>query len=149
MRNRRWDHLYDLEKRPVKEVVVERFAEELATRLRAWPPADVEWISDDLRRRLEPGLAAPPREEVLRLGLELARLDLLREHEAYDEAMRNRAPRACPGEADAAALQLLVLYVGEECLSFKEWAEGAKLTRADRARAVELAERRIFRVTLG
>ncbi len=133
----------------MKEVVVERFAEELSTRLRAWPPADVEWISDDLRRRLEPGLAAPPCEEVLRLGLELARLDLLREHEAYDEAMRNRAPRACPGEADAAALQLLVLYVGEECLSFKEWAEGAKLTRADLARAVELAERRIFRVTLG
>jgi hypothetical protein len=148
VRDRRWDHLYDLEKRPVKEVVVERFAEELATRLQAWPPPDVEWISDDLRRRLEPGLAAPVRDEVLRLGLELARLDLLRDHEAYDEAMRNRAPRTCQGESDAAALQLLVLYVGEECLSLKEWAEGAKLARADLARAVELAERRIFRVTL-
>lgn len=148
MRNRRWDHLYDLEKRPVKEVVVERFADELATRLTAWPPPDVEWISDDLRRRLEPGLAGPPRDAVLRLALELARLDLLREHEAYDEAMRNRAPRTCQGPAEEAALQLLVLYVGEECLSLKEWAEGAKLTRADLAHAVELAERRIFRVTL-
>ncbi len=148
MRDRRFDHLYDVQKQPVKEVVVSRFAEELADRLRAWPPADVEWLSEELRRRHGAGLAGPPRDEVLRLGLELSRLDLLREHEAFDEAMRNRAPMVCQGPADEAALQLLVLYVGEECLSLKEWAEGAKLTRADLARAVDLAERRLFRVTL-
>ena len=148
MRDRRFDHLYDVQKQPVKEVVVSRFAEELADRLRAWPPADVEWLSEELRRRHGAGLAGPPRDEVLRLGLELSRLDLLREHEAFDEAMRNRAPMVCQGPADEAALQLLVLYVGEECLSLKEWAEGAKLTRADLARAVDLVERRLFRVTL-
>ncbi len=148
MRNRRWDHLYDLEKRPVKEVVLERFAAELAERLRTWPPPDLEWVSEEQRRRLAPGLEASPRDEVLRLALELARLDLLREHEAYDAIMRNRAPGLCTGPGDAAALQLLVLYVGEECLSFKEWAEGARLTRADLAHAVDLAERRLFRVTL-
>ena len=43
---------------------------------------------------------------------------------------------------------MLVLYVGEECLSLKDWAEGAKLTRPDLARAVDLAERHLFRVTL-
>jgi hypothetical protein len=148
VRNRRWDHLYDLEKQPVKEVVVARFAEELADRLRAWPPADVEWLSEELRLRYAAGLAGPPRDEVLRLGLELSRLDLLREHGPFDEVMRNRAPVVCQGAAEEAALQLLVLYVGEECLSLKEWAEGAKLTRADLARAVDLAERRLFRVTL-
>jgi hypothetical protein len=63
--------------------------------------------------------------------------------------MRNRAPRACQDPADEAALQLLVLYVTEECLALKEWAEGAKLSRADLAGAVGLAERRLFRVTLG
>jgi hypothetical protein len=149
VRNRRWDHLYDLEKRPVKEVVLERFAGELAERLRAWPPPDLEWISEEQRQRLAPGLAGPPRDEVLRLALELARLDLLREHEAYDELVRNRAPRTCQGPADEAALQVLALYVGEECLSLKEWAEGARLTRPDLARAVDLAERRLFHVTLG
>ena len=87
--------------------------------------------------------------EVLRLALELARFDLLREHEAFEEGMRNRAPRACQNPADEAALQLLVLYVTEECLALKEWAEGAKLSRADLAGAVGLAERRLFRVTLG
>ena len=148
MRDRRWDHLYDARKQPVKEVVLSRFAEELADRLRTWPPADVEWLSDELRERHGAGLLGPPRDEVLRLGLELSRLDLLREHERFDEAMRNRAPLVCQGPADEAALQLLVLYVGEECLSLKEWAEGAKLTRADLARAVDLVERRLFRVTL-
>lgn len=148
MRDRRWDHLYDLEKKPVKEVVLARFADELGDRLRAWPPADVEWLSEELRVRYAAGLAGPPRDEVLRLGLELSRLDLLREHDAFDEAMRNRAPLTCQGPAEEAALQLLVLYVGEECLSLKEWAEGAKLTRADLARAVDLVERRLFHVTL-
>ena len=148
MRDRRWDHLYDLKAQPVKEVVLTRFAEELADRLRAWPPADVEWLSEDLRLRYAAGLSGPPREEVLRLGLELSRLDLLREHEPYDELMRNRAPVVCRGPAEEAALQLLVLYVGEECLSLKEWADGARLTRPDLARAVDLAERRLFRVTL-
>jgi hypothetical protein len=149
VRDRRWDHLYDLRKQPVKEVVVERFAEELAGRLGAWPPPDVEWVTDELRRRWEAGLQGAPRGEVLRLALELARLDLLREQEAFDEIMRNRAPGTCRAPADEAALQLLVLYVTEECLALKEWADGARLTRADLARAVDLAERRLFRVTLG
>jgi hypothetical protein len=148
VRDRRFDHLYDLQSRPVKEVVLERFAGELAERLSAWPPPDVEWVTDDLRRRWEAGLAGRPRDEVLRLALELARLDLVREHEAFDERMRNTAPRACTNPGDEAALHLVVLYVTEECLALKEWAEGARLTRADLARAVELAERRIFRVTL-
>lgn len=149
MRDRRWDHLYDAEKQPVKEVILERFAEELAGRLGAWPPPGVEWVTDNLRRRWAAGLEGAPRGEVLRLALELARFDLLREHEAFDEGMRNRAPRACQNPADDAALHLLVLYVTEECLALKEWAEGANLSRADLADAVGLAERRLFRVTLG
>ncbi len=148
MRDRRWDHLYDVEKKPVKEVILERFAEELAGRLSAWPPPGVEWVTEELRRRWAAGLEVAPREEVLRLALELARFDLLREHEAFDEGMRNRAPTACQGPADEAALQILVLYVTEECLSLKEWAEGAKLSRADLAGALGLVERRLFRVTL-
>jgi hypothetical protein len=148
VRNRRWDHLYDRQPQPVKEVILERFSEELAGRLGAWPPPDVEWVTDDLRRRWGAGLEGAPRGEVLRLALELARLDLLREHEAFDEGMRNRAPAACQGPADEAALQLLVLYVTEECLSLKDWAEGAKLLRADLAGALDHVERRLFRVTL-
>lgn len=148
MRDRRFDHLYDLRKQPVKEVVLERFAEELAERVRGWPPADLQWESEELRRRHAHGVAAPPRDEVLRLALELARLDLLREHEALDDAFRNRAPRTCQGPAEEEALRLLLLYLTEECLALKEWAEGARLTRPDLARALDAVERRLFRVTL-
>ena len=38
VRDRRWDFLYDRQRQPVKAYVLERFAEELAEELRAWPP---------------------------------------------------------------------------------------------------------------
>jgi hypothetical protein len=147
VRDRRFDHLYDLQKRPVREVVLERFADDLAERLSSWPPAEVDWVTDELRRRWAAGLDRRPGEPVLRLALELARLDLLREHEAFDERMRNEAPRACREPGDDAALQLLVTFVTEQCLALKEWAEGARLSRSDLASAVERATRRIFLVT--
>lgn len=132
----------------MKEVILERFAGELAERVRAWPPPEVDWASEELRRRWEAGLARPPSEPVLRLALTLARLDLLREHEAFDERMRNEAPRACRAEGDEAALQLLVTFLTEHCLALKEHAEGARLTRVDLAGALEDVERRLFLVTL-
>jgi hypothetical protein len=147
VRDRRFDHLYDLEKRPVKEVVLEHLADDLAERLRGWPPAEVDWITDELRERWSAGLTRRPGEPVVRLALELARLDLLREHEAFDERMRNEAPRACREPGDEAALQLLVTFLTEQCLALREWAEGARLTRADLSRAVEMATRRLFLVT--
>ena len=147
MRDRRFDHLYDLQKRPVKEVLLEHFADDLAQRLRDWPPAEVDWVTEELRRRWAAGLSRRPGEPVVRLALELARLDLLREHEAFDERMRNEAPRTCGEEGDEAALQLLVTFLTEQCLALREWAEGARLSRADLARAVDLVTRRVFRVT--
>jgi hypothetical protein len=147
VRDRRFDHLYDLRKRPVKEEVLERFAADLAQRLQDWPPAEVDWVTEELRQRWSAGLSRRPGEPVLRLALDLARLDLLREHEAFDERMRNDAPRACREAGDEAALQLLVIFLTEQCLALKDWADGARLTRADLARAVDLAARQVFRVT--
>jgi len=147
VRDKRWDHLYDLRKQPVKELILERFAEELARDLAAWPPPLLEWVSEELRRRWAPGLSEKPGEEVLRLALEVARLDLEREIEAIDRLMESEAPKRWRTPAEEAAGHLLVRFVTEKCLSLKEWAEGAKLTRADLARAVRLAERRLFRVT--
>lgn len=149
MRDRRWDFLYDRQKQPVRDVIVARFAEELARELGSWPPPFADWVTEDLRRRWAAGLEARPTDAVLRLALELARLDLSREHESFEERMRNGAPLACRDDRERACLQLLVFFVTEQCLSLKEWAEGARLTRTDLARAVELAERQLFRVTLG
>jgi hypothetical protein len=149
VRDRRWDFLYDRQRQPVKEHLLERFAEELAGQLRAWPPPFGEFVSVPLMKRWAEGLERRPSDEVLRLSLELARLDLGRETEAYEERMRNAEPRTCRGEADRAALQLVAFLVVEECLELKERAEGARLGRPDLVKAVELVERRLFRVTPG
>ena len=99
-------------------------------------------LTPDLGRQLE---ACIPD---LQLLLPRHRLDLSRDLEAHAERVRNAAPRAWRGPADEAALHLLSCWVTEACLSFREWAEGARLTRADLGRAVDLAERRLFRATL-
>ncbi len=146
MRDRRWDFLYDRRSQPVKEFILERFAEQLAKDLSVWPPPVAEWVSEELRRRWAAGLSERPGDEALRLALELARLDLVRETEVMDRLMESEAPRRWRTPAEEAAGHLLVGFVTEMCLSLKEWAEGARLTRADLARAVRLAEERLFRV---
>jgi len=148
MRDRRWDYLYDRQKQPVREVIVEKFAEHLAEELAAWPPPFVEWVSDAQRARWEAGVAARPRDEVLRFALHLARLDLSREYDAYEQAMVNERPRRWLTPEEESAGHLLVLLLTEQCLELKEHASGARLTRADLVRALDLLERRLFRVTL-
>lgn len=143
MRDRRWDFLYDREKQPVKAFVLERFAEALAEELAAWPPPLVEWLTEDYRRRYQAGMAERPRDEVVRFALEVARLDLAREVEALDAKMRLEAPRRLRGGAEEAAVHLLSRFVSEKCLSLKEWAEGARLSREDLVHAVDLCERRL------
>ncbi|HEY6104751.1 MAG TPA: hypothetical protein VIV59_02120 [Anaeromyxobacteraceae bacterium] len=144
MRDRRWDFLYDREKQPVKAFLLERFVGSLAEELAAWPPPFVEWLTEDYRRRYQAGMAQRPREEVVRFALEVARLDLAREVEALDATMRNEAPRRLRGPAEEAAAHLLSRFVSEKCLSLKEWAEGARLSREDLVRAVDLVERRLY-----
>lgn len=143
MRDRRFDWLYDRQKQPVKEFILERFADELSRELSAWPPPFVEWVSPELRARWAAGMEAPPREEVLRLALRLARLDLLRDFEAQERLLRAEAHRL-RSPSEEAASHLLVRFVSEKCLGLKEWAEGARLSREDLVRCLEMAERRLF-----
>jgi hypothetical protein len=146
VRDRRWDFLYDRRRRPVKAYVLERFAEELAAELAAWPPPFVEWVSEELRARWAAGAAERPRDEVVRLALELARLDLLREFEEVERRLREGGLR---GPAEEAALHLLVRLLTEKCLGLKEYAERMRLSRDELALALREVERRLFRVTIG
>jgi hypothetical protein len=148
VRDRRWDFLYDRQKQPVKAYLLERFAEELARELEAWPPPFVEWVSEELRRRWEAGAAEKPRDDVVRFALELARLDLLREFEEVERRLRAEAHRL-QTPAEEAAVHLLVRLLTERCLGLKEHASGARLRREELAEALGLVERRLFRVTLG
>jgi hypothetical protein len=145
VRDRRWDFLYDRQRRPVKAYVLERFAQELAAELAAWPPPFSEWVSEELRRRWAAGAAERPRDDVVRFSLEIARLDLLREFEEIarrlgEDGHRLRTP------AEEAALHLLARLLTEKCLGRKEHADGMRLSRADLAGALRDVERRLFRV---
>jgi hypothetical protein len=148
VRDRRWDFLYDRQKQPVKAYVLERFAEELARELSAWPPPFVEWVSEELRARYAAGAAERPRDDVLRFALELARLDLLRDFEEVERRLA-RGGHRLRSPAEEAALHLLVRLVTERCLGLKEHADGMRLGREDLAAALDQVERRLFRVTLG
>ncbi|MGB8932028.1 MAG: hypothetical protein WCC48_12340 [Anaeromyxobacteraceae bacterium] len=148
MRDRRWDYLYDRQKQPVKELILEKFAEHLAGELAAWPPPFVEWVSDELRARYAAGAEARPRDDVLRFALELARLDLAREYDAYEQRLVNEKARRWLTPGEEAAGSLLVMLLTEQCLELKEHAPGAHLGRPDLVRALDLVERRLFRVTL-
>jgi hypothetical protein len=147
VRDRRYDWLYERQKQPVKAYILTRFAAELADELRAWPPPDLEWESEALRRRWEAGAAGPPREAVVRCALELARLDLRREFEAIERSLAGDGGGALQSDAERAAVHLLVRLLTERCLALKEHAEGARLTRDDLVGALGQVERALFRVT--
>lgn len=142
MRDRRWDFLYERQKQPVKEYLLERFAAELAQQIARWPPP-IGWVSDDLRLRHAEGLEALPGEEGIRLAFQLARLDLEREFEAADRLSTREAPLRWRGPAETAAGRLLVQFLIESCLALKEEAVAARITRSDLAGALELAEKRL------
>jgi hypothetical protein len=148
VRDRRWDFLYDRQRQPVRAYVLERFAEELAGELRAWPPPFVEWVSDELRARWAAGVEATPRDDVIRFALELARLDLSREWDEVERRLREERHRV-QSPAEEASLHLLVRLLTEKCLGLKEHAEALRLTRADLTGCLDAVERRLFRVTLG
>ncbi len=146
-RDRRWDHLYDRRKQPVKSYLLERFAEELCGELAAWPPPFAEAVPDELLARHAAGLGATLDEAALRFALRVARLELQREFSEIDRLMREEAARHWRAQEEAAAGHLLVRYLTERCLALKEQATGVELTRAELASALELAERRLFLVS--
>jgi hypothetical protein len=147
VRDRRWDFLYDRQKQPVRAYVLERFAEEVAAELQAWPPPFVEWVSDELRARWAAGAAERPRDDVLRFALELARLDLLRDFEGVERRLREDSHRLQTA-AEEAAVHLLVRLLTERCLALKEHADRMRLGREDLVASLDLVERRLFRVVL-
>jgi hypothetical protein len=147
VRDRRWDFLYDRQRQPVKAYVLERFAEELAAELSAWPPPFLDWVSEELRARYADGAREKPRDDVVRFALEIARLDLLREFEEVERRLGAEAHRL-QSPAERAALHLLVLLLTEKCLGLKEHADRLRLTREDFAGCLVDVERRLFRVTL-
>ncbi len=145
----RWDFLYEIERQPIGDWLLDRLAEELEKEIRAFPPAVDGWENEAARRRFEPLLASGrrPSDEAVRLALRLARLDVAREYEAVDEIVRSGGVEATLRDPEDRELcQFLWRYLEDKLLDFAE-ATRSRFKRPELAGALDKLERRLFRVT--
>jgi hypothetical protein len=88
----RWDHLLETKPIPVSEHVLNEVAKLLAKDLETWPPPVEELdplTGGQFAGMLEPG-RPKPQAVAYHEALKLARWELSREVDAYDDYMRNR-----------------------------------------------------------
>ena len=135
----RWERLLDQKPVPLLDHLVDQAGRQLAVELRRWPLAVTE-VDARASADLEPLLAADsrrPGEPVFTEALRLVRWDLAREHEAYDDYVRNRRylERGVP-EPDRPALLFVSRWVLEQLLALAEATEG-RVDRRALARVVD------------
>jgi hypothetical protein len=136
----RWDRLLGQKPISLSEHLAQEAARHLATELRRWP-LPVEALepeaSHEVVELLGPDSPRPPA-EAFTAALQLARWDLERQHEAYDDYMRNRRYLEVGlVEADRPALLLVSRWVLEQLLALSEATGG----RVDRKALVSIIER--------
>jgi hypothetical protein len=129
----RWDFLLDQKPVPLLDHLVVEAARLLADELGRWPLAVQELdaaTGASLAPFLEAGSRRPP-EAVFGEALRLARWDLDREHEAYDDYVRNRRYLASGlSEADKPALLFISRWVLEQLFALADATEGRVDRRA-------------------
>ncbi|MHB1843277.1 MAG: hypothetical protein ACYCWW_00400 [Deltaproteobacteria bacterium] len=145
----RWDFLYDIERQPIGDWLLDRLAEELEKDVRAFPPPSIEgWENDEATRRFEPLLLGGrrPSEAAIRTALWLAQADLDREFEAVDAFMRSGGLDSRLGSPEDRELcQLLWRFLVDKVLAFSE-ATHSRFKRRELASTIARLERRLFKV---
>jgi hypothetical protein len=136
----RWDRLLEQKPIPLSEHLANEAARHLCAELRRWP-LPIEGLEPGASREvvelLGPDSPRPPA-EVFTAALRLARWDVEREHEAYDDYIRNRRYlEAGMVEADRPALLLISSWVLEQLLALSEATGG----RVNRKALVSIIER--------
>jgi hypothetical protein len=137
----RWDFLAEQKPQLLQEYVLARVADRLAEELRAFPPA-LDWEDPREQARFAAVLAQPGplARDTLRVGLELARLELLREVEAIDAFLRSpRAAELLPAPLEEQRALFVARWLTESLLEFKDFAQG-KFRRRDLLALVALLE---------
>jgi hypothetical protein len=143
----RWDWLYEVQPRLVKDVVLERVARELGDEIDRWPPRIESWETEEARVRFQPlmegRMGRPPRGP-LRLALRLSRWDLQREYEIIDAYMKGEHFREdAPGPYDFDLAMFIWRYLVDQILAFKEYA-GSRFSRDDLCTVVDQLEKRLL-----
>lgn len=136
----RWDRLFDLKPIPILDHLLEEVAKLLHKDLAAWPPP-VESLDAESGASFS-GLFEPeakrPSPRVYEEALRLARFELTREHEAYDDYVRNqRYLEQGLAPTDKPALLFLSRWLLEQMLALGESTEG----RVKRPHMVQCLER--------
>ena len=136
----RWEHLLDLKPRPILDHLVDEVAKLFAAELGRWPLEVSELdpsAAPALARFLRPDAPAPGAVAWTE-AFRLARWDLEREFDAYDDYMRNQRWVEAGLEPDARALLLfLSRFITEQLLSLTEATQG----RIDKGRRIDVLER--------
>jgi hypothetical protein len=140
----KWEALLDQKPVPLSEHLLVECSKLFARDLAVWPP-EVEDVSGAAAALLA-GDPARPTGELLREAFRLARWDLAREHEAYDDYMRN-ARWGAEGltESDKPMLLFLSRLIEEQLLSLGEATQG-RVDRKGMLRVLDLTERAVLKV---
>ncbi|XXF76483.1 hypothetical protein P2318_26010 [Myxococcaceae bacterium GXIMD 01537] len=146
----RWDALFEAKPIPMMDHLLEEVAKLLAKDLEHWPPP-VQEIDLDLGGQFAALFTEPPPRPSWRVyteALQLARWDLTREFDAYDDYMRNnRFLERGLAPTDRLALLFLSRWVVEQMLGLGEATEG-RVTRRLMQQCLERLEARMRLVQL-
>src|SRR5215218_3121752 len=142
----RWDHLFEARPVPIVEHLLEEVARLLVRRVAQWPPPVQEvdaLIATPELAALLAGEHPRPGPAVYRESLGLARLELQRELEAYDDYVRNkRYLERGLAPTDRPALLFLDRWLVEQMLALGEATQG-RIKRPQMVRCLELVERKL------
>jgi len=125
-----YEWLYEREKQPLKEYVLDEVAKRLARAVEQFPPTIESWEREDFRLRFEPLLTSGrgrPTLAVVRVSLKLFRWELEREYERIDEYLAGGHDGLEPDDRELAIF--LWRYWLEEVLEFKEFVQDKFLWR--------------------
>lgn len=142
----RWDHLYEARQVDLRSYVLDKVADQLAADLRQWPPATGGFLDPREEARFRELLSGPvPPLDAFRVALELARLDLLREHERIERFWDSPVQqRLLPTPRDQDGARFLWRWLVESVLEFQDHGQG-KFKRTDLVALLERIEERMLR----
>lgn len=146
MASSRWERLLDLRKVTLAEHLMTEAAKILAKDLEGWPPP-VESIDAELGAAYAPLLAEnaprPPHAAILE-GIRLARWDLQRDFEAFDDYVRNRRwSEHGLGDEQRDALLFVSRWLIEHLLALGEATEG-RVKRPQMIDGLDQIQRRLL-----
>lgn len=143
----RWDHILDQKPQDIREYVLDKVAEQLASDLRSFPPPIDEWLDSQLQARYAKVLSrlSRPELETYRVAVELAREEMLREYELIDAFCKSpEYKRLLPNELEEQTAHFITRYLVDSALAFQE-ATQDKFRRKDLVALMEKIEDRLLR----